>query len=176
MPATPASAPEHGPGTGDAEPGRDEIAALADVLRKDGAALSATETLRAELSNADHLGILGPIWYDLTRRAQATRFTAALRYALPEPLADDALADPACTWLMPRSQSGARRAGAATHAFTIVSIRCVNSAAVARGPVPQLGSLRLTPVRVEAGARRPARHGGGLTRSSGRSPGQAGRS
>jgi hypothetical protein len=99
VPATPASATDHEPGTSDAEPRRDEIAVLADVLRRDGAVLSATETLRTELSNADHLGVLGPIWYDLTRRAQATRFTAALRDALPEPLADDALADPACSWL-----------------------------------------------------------------------------
>lgn len=55
--------------------------------------------LRAELSNADHLGVLDPIWYDLTRRAQATRFTVSLREDLPGPLAEDALADPACTWL-----------------------------------------------------------------------------
>jgi len=98
-PAAPASAPDHGPGTDHAEPRRDEMAVLADVLRRDGAVLSATETLRSELSNADHLGVLGPIWYDLTRRAQATRFAAALRDAIPVPLADDALADPACTWL-----------------------------------------------------------------------------
>ena len=39
-----------------------------------GAVLSATETLRSELSNADHLGVLGSIWYDLARREQAARF------------------------------------------------------------------------------------------------------
>jgi hypothetical protein len=92
-------ATQTGPPDGEQQPRRDEIAVLADVLGRDGAARSATEILRAELSNADHLGVLGPIWYDLTRRAQITRFTAALRDALPEPLADDALADPACTWL-----------------------------------------------------------------------------
>ena len=72
---------------------------LAGILQRDGTVLSATETLTAELSNADHLGVLGPIWYDLTRREQATRFTAALRDALPGPLAESALDDPACTWL-----------------------------------------------------------------------------
>ena len=82
-----------------AEPRRDEIAVLADVLARDGSVLSATETLRSALSDADHLGVLGPVWHDLTRRAQAARFTAALRDALPATLADDALADPACTWL-----------------------------------------------------------------------------
>ena len=82
-----------------ASPRRDEIAVLADILHSDGTVLSATETLLSELSNADHLGVLGPIWYDLARRAQAARFTAALRDALPGPLAEDALADPACTWL-----------------------------------------------------------------------------
>ena len=92
-------AAETGLPDGAQEPRRDEIAVLADVLGRDGAARSATEILRAELSSADHLGVLGPIWSDLTNRAQAARFTAALRDALPEPLADDALADPACTWL-----------------------------------------------------------------------------
>ena len=72
---------------------------LAGILHRDGTVLSATETLTAELSNADHLGVLGPIWYDLTRREQATRFAAALRDALPGPLAESALDDPACTWL-----------------------------------------------------------------------------
>ncbi len=78
---------------------RDPIAVLADIMHRDGATLSAAETLRAALSGADHLGVLGPIWHDLTRRLQAARFTAALRDALPEHLAEDALADPACTWL-----------------------------------------------------------------------------
>ena len=85
--------------TGSTDERRDEIAVLADVLRSDGTVLSATETLHTELSNADHLGALGAIWYDQTRRAQATLYTAALRNALPDALADEALADRACTWL-----------------------------------------------------------------------------
>ena len=81
------------------EPRRDPVAVLADVLRRDGTVLSATETLRRELADADHLGVLGSIWYDLTRRAQAARFQQALQAALPAPEADAALLDPASTWL-----------------------------------------------------------------------------
>ena len=67
---------------------------LADVLRRDDAVLSATEMLRAELSSA-HLGVLGPIWHDLVRSAQATRFGQALGGVLRAAAAGD----PACTWL-----------------------------------------------------------------------------
>ncbi len=80
-------------------PKRDAAAILADILRRDGAVLSATETLRRELSDADHLGVLGAIWYDLVRRSQVVRFEAELRKALPAADADAALSDPACTWL-----------------------------------------------------------------------------
>src|SRR5262249_25541367 len=92
-------APDRRPGTGGAEPKRDELAVLADMLSSDGAVLSASETLRAELSNAAPLATLGHIWSAQARRVQAARFTAALRDALPGPLAEDALTDPACTWL-----------------------------------------------------------------------------
>jgi len=92
-------APPAGHPTGTAGQRRDETAVLAGILRTDGTILSATETLHAELSNADHLAVLGNIWHDQTRRAQAARHTAALRDALREQLAEEALADPACTWL-----------------------------------------------------------------------------
>ena len=89
-----------------AEPAADEqapvlhpVSVLAGVLARDGSELSATETLQRELSNADHLGILGGIWDDITRRAQAARYEQALRDALPADLAQQALDDPACTWL-----------------------------------------------------------------------------
>jgi hypothetical protein len=95
----PPAGPDQGAEAPEEQPRRDEIAVLADILNKDGSGRSATETLRAELANADHLGVLGPIWYDLTRRAQITRFTAALRDTLPEQVAEAALADRACTWL-----------------------------------------------------------------------------
>jgi len=49
------------PGPGGPEP-REPIAVLADVLSRDGAELSATETRRRNLANADHLAILHAIW------------------------------------------------------------------------------------------------------------------
>jgi hypothetical protein len=91
-------------------PHRDPVAVLADVMRRDGAVLSATETLRHELAAADHLGVLGSIWYDLARRAQVIRFERALREVLPEAEADTALSDAARTWLW-RSLRDAEAAG-----------------------------------------------------------------
>jgi len=90
-------------------PERDAVSVLAEVMSRDGAVLSATETLASELSNADHLGALGAIWYDLARRAQATRFEQELHASLPA-AADAALSDPACTWLW-RSLREAEAAG-----------------------------------------------------------------
>ena len=58
---------------------REPVGVLADVLQRDGAALSATETLASELSHADHLGVLGAIWYDLARRAQVARLSKRCR-------------------------------------------------------------------------------------------------
>jgi hypothetical protein len=77
----------------------DTVSVLAGVMARDGGELSATETLEGELSRADHLGVLGGIWDDLTRREQHTRFEQALRDVLPADLARQALDDPACTWL-----------------------------------------------------------------------------
>lgn len=78
---------------------RHPVSVLAETLGRDGAVLSATETLRRELSNADHLGVLASIWYDLARREQAARFERLLREHLVSTDAESALADPACTWL-----------------------------------------------------------------------------
>ena len=91
-------------------PQRDPVSVLTEVLQRDGTVLSATETLRAELSGADHLGVLGSIWYDLARRAQRVRFEAALRQNLTAEDAAAALADRACTWLW-RSLREAEGAG-----------------------------------------------------------------
>ena len=92
------------------EPQRDPVAVLAEVMQRDGAILSATETLRRELANADHLGVLGAIWYDLARRAQVGRFERTLREVLPGDDADAALSDAARTWLW-RSLRDAEAAG-----------------------------------------------------------------
>ena len=91
-------------------PELDPVTVLAGVLARDGGELSATETLERELSRADHLGVLGGIWDDLVRREQHARFEHALRGALPADLAQDALDDPACTWLW-RSLREAELAG-----------------------------------------------------------------
>jgi hypothetical protein len=106
----------HGPrqyGGGPARPEavhRDPVSVLADVLQRDGGVLSATETLRNELSNADHLGVLGSIWYDLARSAQVQRFERSLHEILPAAAAGAASSDPACTWLW-RSLREAEAAG-----------------------------------------------------------------
>jgi hypothetical protein len=80
-------------------PELDPVTVLAGVLARDGAELSATETLERELARADHLGVLGGIWDDLVGREQHTRFEHALRSALPTDLAQNAMDDPAITWL-----------------------------------------------------------------------------
>ena len=102
------------PAAADAEdesvPCRDPVSVLAETLQRDGAVLSATEILHNELSNADHLGVLGSIWYDLARRAQTTRYEQALRQVLPTGDAQAALSDTACVWLW-RSLREAEAAG-----------------------------------------------------------------
>jgi hypothetical protein len=80
-------------------PKLDPVAVMAAALERDGSKLSAVETLRAELSRADHLGVLGAIWHDLARQAQTRRFERTLTDALPERLAKKALNDKATTWL-----------------------------------------------------------------------------
>jgi hypothetical protein len=70
--------------------------------------------LRSELSNADHLGVLSSIWYDLTRREQTTRFERLLRANLAPGDAANALRDPACTWLwrtLREAEAGGMNAG-----------------------------------------------------------------
>ena len=79
----PAASPSQAMTPARRRPRRDPVSVLAGVLARDGSELSATETLERELSRADHLGVLGAIWDDLTRRAQAARFEHALRDACP---------------------------------------------------------------------------------------------
>ena len=56
---------------------------LADVLDRDGAELSASETRRRNLANADHLGILHAIWAAETRGAREDRYRELVMAALP---------------------------------------------------------------------------------------------
>jgi hypothetical protein len=95
---------------GEGGPSRDPVSVLAETLQRDGAVLSASEILRSELSNADHLGVLGSIWYDLIRRAQASRYEQLLRDVLPDAEARAALSDRAYVWLW-RSLREAEAAG-----------------------------------------------------------------
>ena len=62
---------------------REPIAVLADVLERDGSELSASETRRRNLSNADHLAILNAIWAAETRDAQDGRYRDLVTAALP---------------------------------------------------------------------------------------------
>ena len=69
-------------GPGNLDP-REPIAVLADVLDRDGAELSASETRRRNLANADHLGILHAIWGAETRGAREDGYRELVMAALP---------------------------------------------------------------------------------------------
>ncbi|MGH3187443.1 MAG: MobF family relaxase [Streptosporangiaceae bacterium] len=62
---------------------REPIAVLADVLGRDGAELSATETRQRNLANADHLAVLHAIWAAETRGAREDRYRDLVMAALP---------------------------------------------------------------------------------------------
>jgi hypothetical protein len=74
--------PEPTVGSGSPDP-REPIAVLADVLDRDGAELSASETRRRNLANADHLGVLNTIWAAETRDALGDRYRELVVAALP---------------------------------------------------------------------------------------------
>jgi hypothetical protein len=62
---------------------REPIAVLADILDRDGAQLSATETRRCNLAHADHLAVLGAVWAAETKDAQHARYRDLMMAALP---------------------------------------------------------------------------------------------
>jgi conjugative relaxase-like TrwC/TraI family protein len=72
--------PGHGPAGQDP---REPAAVLADVLGRDGSEISASETRRRNLANADHLGILNAIWTAETQAAQDRRYHDLAMAALP---------------------------------------------------------------------------------------------
>jgi conjugative relaxase-like TrwC/TraI family protein len=76
----PALQPASDPGQAES---REPVAVLADVLSRDGAELSATETRRRNLANADHLAILHAIWTAETRDARHDRYRDLVAAALP---------------------------------------------------------------------------------------------
>jgi len=59
------------------------VAVLADVLSRDGAEQSATETRRRNLANADHLAVLHAIWAAETKAARDDRYRELVMAALP---------------------------------------------------------------------------------------------
>jgi hypothetical protein len=75
--------PTQRPAPPDGADPREPIAVLADILDRDGAQLSATETRQRNLANADHLAILGAIWAAETRHAHDTRYRGLVMAALP---------------------------------------------------------------------------------------------
>jgi hypothetical protein len=62
---------------------REPIAILADVFSRDGAELSAIETRRRNLANADHLAVLHAIWAAETQAARHDRYRQIIITALP---------------------------------------------------------------------------------------------
>jgi conjugative relaxase-like TrwC/TraI family protein len=84
-----AQSQRHEPLPASASPGptcahpREPIAVLADVLERDGGKLSASESKRRSLANADHLAILNAQWTAETRHEQDRRYRALVTAALP---------------------------------------------------------------------------------------------
>ena len=95
-----------------ADPGspdrREPVAVLADVLGRDGAELSATQTRRRNLANADHLGILHAIWTAETTAARDDRYRHLVLAALLPGHRQDL--SPQARWLF-RTLRGAELAG-----------------------------------------------------------------
>jgi hypothetical protein len=62
---------------------REPVAVLADVLGRDGSEVSASETRRRNLANADHLAVLNAIWTAETQPAHNSRYHDLVLAALP---------------------------------------------------------------------------------------------
>ena len=90
------------PGRGRTDP-REPIAVLADVLDRDGAALSASATRQQNLANADHLGILHTIWSAETAGTRNDRYGDLVLAALPPGYRQDL--SPKARWLFRTMQS-----------------------------------------------------------------------
>ena len=90
------------PGRGRTDP-REPIAVLADVLDRDGAALSASATRQRNLANADHLGILHTIWSAETAGTRHDRYRDLVLAAFPPGYGQDL--SPKARWLFRTMQS-----------------------------------------------------------------------
>ncbi len=71
-----------GPATA-ASDAKDPVGVLAEVLDRDGAQASASQTWRRALSDADHLGVLHAIWAAETTPDREQRYSQLLAAALP---------------------------------------------------------------------------------------------
>jgi hypothetical protein len=87
---------------------REPIAVLADVLGRDGAEQSATQTRRRNLANADHLGILHAIWTAETAGGRDDHYGTLVQGELPPGYRQDLT--PQARWLF-RTLRAAELAG-----------------------------------------------------------------
>ena len=93
------------------EPGvTDPLAVLATVLRLQDTQLSATETRDRAAANADHLGLLAPMWDDASKAIRAGRYRQILAETVPAAHQAGLDESPRATWLF-RSLRGAEAAG-----------------------------------------------------------------
>ena len=89
---------------------REHLAVLADVLRRDGAELSALETQCRNLANADHLARLDAMWRDQVAALEKDRYRQAFRDLLPPGTAAQLEACYCAPWLW-RTLRAAEAAG-----------------------------------------------------------------
>ena len=89
---------------------REAAAVLADVVERDGTELSATEYRQRQLANADHLGLLEPMWQDATAGPRIARYRQILDEVVPAVYAVAADRSARATWLW-RTLRAAEAAG-----------------------------------------------------------------
>ena len=87
---------------------REPVAVLADVLSRDGAELSATQTRQQNLAGADHQPVLHAIWTAETQAARYDRYRDLVMAALPPGYRQDL--SPQARWLF-RTLQAAEVAG-----------------------------------------------------------------
>ena len=89
---------------------REAVAVLADVIERDGTELSATEYRQRQLANADHLGLLEPMWQDAIAGPRIARYRQILDEVVPPVYAVAADRSARATWLW-RTLRAAEAAG-----------------------------------------------------------------
>ncbi len=95
---------------------------LADVLERDGSQISALETQRQNLANADHLAVLNAQWQDQAARLHAERYRQVIRAALPPGYESEKLDSPQATWLW-RTMRAAEAVGLDVASVAVRAIR-----------------------------------------------------